>query len=315
MLLDYAITPQVFEKSYIKENAEQQFALVALLQDISQRGMITALNNKDWTKEVQSRVSNLSKTPMEKLQTLLKKLKDRQRIVGHPKDENQLASQNEEQWLIIARNLDRHAKFTSIVAREVCEDCVVPSIAYELTSDIDQGTQIIVQNEENMKKELSSLLRYARKVTLIDPYFNVSIPRFKKSFFLIAESLSERRGERLKESRIIINVRHANEQSAKTFQDRTDTAEYDKNWKEMFEIAGNKYGHKCELRVWDDGKKMHDRFLITNQCGVQIGLGLDVDFSSSRESSWNLVRYDQLSKKLESVEENSSPYKLIKRIN
>lgn len=313
MLLDFAIVPHVFDKSYLESNPEQLYALSALLRDISQRGMITGLNNKDWNKEVLERISFLPKNSSEKIISILNTLKSRNRIVGHPKQES-IRYAAEPDWIALALNLNEKAAFSTIVSTQPCEKCEQPNEAHEKTSELEVGTQVILQNRENMKNQLAPLLRYARKVTLIDPYFNVAQKRFKDTLELIAECLSERRGERLKESQIIINARYVDEYSAKYYNDRTDTAEYEQRWQEVFKTIQRRDGHKCRLQVWDDNKLMHDRYIITDQCGVSVGLGLDMDYSDSRESSWGMLRNDLLSAKLDAVKENSSPYILKKMI-
>lgn len=313
MLLDFAIVPHVFEKSYLDANPEQLFALTALLRDISQRGMITALNNKDWNKEVLERIKILPKNSFEKMTAILNVLKDRHRIVGHPKQENSQYA-TEADWLALAKDLDEKATFETIISTQYCEYCQQPAQAHESMSELEAGTQVIIQNRENMKIQLSPLLRYARKVTLIDPYFNVSQKRFKDSLELIAECLSQRRGERLNESQIIINARFVDEYGAKNYNDRTDTPEYEQRWRVIFKDIQQRYGHKCKLQVWDDNKRMHDRYIITDQCGVSVGLGLDIDNSNSRESSWGMLQYDLHASKRNDVEENSSPYSLKKTI-
>lgn len=313
MLLDFAIVPHVFDKSYLESNPEQLYALSALLRDISQRGMITGLNNKDWNKEVLERTNFLPKNSSEKIISILNNLKSRNRIVGHPKQEN-VRYATELDWIGLAKSLDEKATFSTIVSTQPCEKCEQPNEAHEKISVLDAGTQVIIQNRENMKIQLAPLLRYARKVTLIDPYFNVAQRRFKDTLELIAECLSQRRGERLKESQIIVNARYVDENSAKYFNDRTDTAEYEQRWHEIFNNILQRYGHKCKLQVWDDNRLMHDRYIITDQCGVSVGLGLDMDNSDSRESSWGMLRNDLLSAKLDAVKENSSPYILKKMI-
>ncbi|MDD3594855.1 hypothetical protein [Sulfuricurvum sp.] len=313
MFLDFAIVPQVFEKAYLEDNPEQLFALTALLRDISQRGMITALNNKDWNKEVLERIKILPKNSFEKMTVILNVLKDRHRIVGHPKQEN-IQYTTEMDWLALAKDLDTKATFETIISTQYCESCQQPLQAHEHMSELEAGTQVIIQNRENMKIQLSPLLRYARKLTLIDPYFNVTQKRFKDSLELMAECLSQRRGERLKESQIIINARFVDEYGAKNYNDRTDTPEYDQKWKEIFNNIQQRYGHKCKLQLWDDNKRMHDRYILTDQCGVSVGLGLDMDYTDSRESSWGMLQYDLYVKKREAVVENSSPYSLKKTI-
>lgn len=313
MLLDFAIMPYVFENKFLDTNIGQQTALIELLRDITQRGMITAINNKEWNKEVLERIKYLPTKSAEKLNALYKILKDRNRIVGHPKFE-EFDLKSEEDWLKIAKQLDIKSHFDKIIGTMENESCKTPELAYEDISNIEFGTEAIIQNRENMKKRLDPLLNYARKVTIIDPYFNIVLSRYKESFNLITESMSFRRGERLKDGKIIINARFVDGNSADKPIKRTDTDEYYQKWIKVFKETKDKYGHICQLRLWSDNGKMHERYIITDQCGVNVGLGLDVDNSNTRESNWGFIKYDQLSSKRDAYEENSSSFRLSKVI-
>ncbi len=305
MLYDFSCTPEVFSEEYLTSEGGHFFSLINFLQGIASNGLLADLNNGDWKKSVVHNLDSLPEQYRSKLLSLFEKLRDQNLIVGHPK--SKIKASSEKDWVDVAEISNDKKPFFGIVGSQEYNENVSTIEELILSQHWAEERTIshyIEQNEENMKKELANMLPYAKKVTLIDPYFNTTKYTFRKSLELVAEQFGSRRGMRQKGS---IQVH------AKYQQGNTDTQHYADSWKKISKEIFQKYGHICSLYLWDNtGKKMHDRFIITDQCGVQVGAGLDI--RNEGTSTWSKLEYNTLSDILKNYVENSSSFDLKKKM-
>jgi len=297
MLYDYACTPQIFD---INDDSAKAKDLIHFLYGVIQNGMLADLNNGDWKKEVISIINNLPEKYKDKFSALYKNLKDKNLIIPHIKAD--FKPKSEEEWIELAQLSETIKPFYSIIGTQehIGE---VKSLEEFIISDewlIERvQTKYIIQSEERLRLELESILSYAKKVVLIDPYFNVKTQRYRKTLYLVAEYLRSQRGNNQKGS-IEIHTRYE--------QGKTDTKDYIDAWKKSQKDIFQKFGHTLALYQWDDTSGWHDRFLITDQCGVQVGAGLDV--RNEGKSTWTKLDYEILYEILRDYKENSSNYTL-----
>ena len=148
-------------------------------------------------------------------------------------------------------------------------------------------------------------LAYAKKLTVIDPYFQLDQIKYRKTLKIIAECFRERRGER-ESGRIIIhckwNIKGKVEELVKD-----DLV----NWQNTLVKISGAYKHSIEIYLWEgieDSVKLHDRYLITNQSGLMSAAGTDVD--NRQQSEWGIKKYEELNSLLSQYNKNSSPFKL-----
>ena len=98
---------------------------------------------------------------------------------------------------------------------------------------------------------------------------------------------------------------------------RDKTAEYDLNlWKQKLEPLIKEHNHTFRVFLWESRErkeKMHDRFILTDQCGISISGGLDCRTHSHANSTvWSLLDEDVLYKCWEDYDREMSPFKLLK---
>jgi len=306
MLYELTLTPHVFDKSYIEESPSGSFReLVEILKSASKNGLLISLNKDEWLRESMQRLSYLSPEFRDKIQVIFKRLKDRNLIVKIPK--TQIQANTEEQWIEVARLSENGIPFRVMIATKHYEEHVchpLELIDNEMWEQDNNQTIYIDQTEENMRNHFSILLRYAKKVQIIDPYFNVLKPRYKKSLELISELFSSRRGNKTGGS-IIIHCKYDDTV--------TPNAEYEKKWREVKDQLFKKYNHIYTIHIWKEtDKKMHDRFIITDQFGLHIGSGLDI--KEQNKTSWALIDNDAKREILNDYQENSSPFALYKTL-
>jgi predicted phosphatase len=298
MLKEICITPQVFDNQHIDDSNYKD--IKNLLETIENSGYILGLNNQDWIKTTLQNINGIQSSKIkDRFSSIFKLLKDRNRIVGHPKGE--IKPIDEEDWLKIAQELHQLRKFHTILATKSYESEILST---EALDDINlserfgiTGSQHYIKTDEELKKIFLPILAYAKKVTIIDPYFDISKKRYKASLELVAQCFKERRGCREKGS-ITINC------SSKIEVKKED-------WKKIISDIFRKYGHITTINIWkrkEDNIKLHERYIITNQAGIVSGAGTDKD--NFQQSEWSIKDFNSIEEILLQYRENSSPYSL-----
>jgi hypothetical protein len=300
MLKEICITPQVFEREHIDFSNWKD--IKSLLENIADSGYILGLKNKDWIRTVLENIRCLDPKIKDRLSTIISTLKDRDRIVGHPKSDA-FTGTDEDDWYRFAIFLNDIRSFHKIIATQSFKE---NTISVEELEDIVinqefgiTGSKRNIKTEENLEKILMPFLSYSRKVTIIDPYFYLHLKRFKKTLKIVAECFRERRGQRDKGS-IDIHCKW------------DEINQYNlKAWQQAIRNISNSYDHTIKLYTWERTEgviKLHDRYFITNQSGLVSAAGNDQD--DWQQSEWSIKDYRELNDVLIQYKENSSPFKL-----
>jgi len=304
MLKEICITPQVFNDKQLINDSASWKDVKNLLESIYLGGYIIGLNNNDWVKQVREEISHICNQKVKDLlNNLISDLKDRNRIAGHPKGDTK--PDNENEWLAIAEVLNSLQKVYSILATQPYLENVT---SVEQLEDMNisetfgiTGSKHTIKTDEELKKIFIPLLSYARKVTIIDPYFDISEKRYKSTLYMVTEYFKNKRGIR-DNGTIYINC--------------SSKITVKENWKSIINDVYKKYGHIVIINVWDrkvDEIKMHERYIITDQAGMVSGAGTDRD--DYQQSEWSIKDYGTLDEILRQYKENSSPFILKYVIN
>ena len=173
LFYEYAITPDVFD-AYMCGDPRLEVILPELLKGISKNGMIANLNKDGWIKHLDNYC--LPADASIELKVLLKRLKDRNRLVRHPKAENGDPS-NDMEWFSLALESHRHIKFDGIIAtKQVMEtsrvasadiiDCrnVLSSPQWESR----RGTLTLQSCEPYYRPVIDPILRHAKSLIIVD---------------------------------------------------------------------------------------------------------------------------------------------------
>ena len=299
MLKEICITPQIFDKSQLIDKLLWKDTK-SLLEAISLGGYIVGLNNSDWKKIVRVKINEIDNNKVKDLfNTLITILDKRNLIVGHPKDNN-ISPKTEDEWINIAYKLNSIYKFYSILATKSYNNINTTIEELEYININEKfgitGSKHSIKTEEELEKIFIPILLYAKKVIIIDPYFDIEKPRYKTTLNIIAKFFKNRRG--IKDGgTIYINC------SSKIYPSS--------NWKDIINKIYQDYGHIVIINIWErqkDNIKMHDRYIITNQIGIISASGTDKDLY--QQSEWAIKDYTTLDDILQQYKENSSPFKL-----
>lgn len=303
IIKEICITPQVFDCHNI--DASNWKDIKSLLESISESGYIIGLNNKSWIKHVLQNINKNDPKIKDRLVSIISLLKSRDRIAGHPQ-RYPIVDGNEVDWFQIAMQLNSIRKFYEIVATKTFDG---KAISIEQLEELNiserfglTGSKQYLKTEKNLQDILLPFLSYSKKVVIIDPYFYLQRPGCRTTLNLVAESLRERRGNREK-GKISIHCKWDDTKSSAYL--KSEIARWQK---ELIQVS-LKYKHDIELRAWEARNiKLHDRYLITNQCGLVSAAGTDKD--SIQQSEWSIKDYRELSAILSQYTENADVFQL-----
>jgi hypothetical protein len=174
-------------------------------------GLIANLHKDYWQRCVKDRIERLSPSVKDKVIACFKILDDRHRFVRHPRKQTGDPASDID-WLDLA--LESHAKipFHGIVLGQALlakcgrEDAAFMELAEALDSSQWQNRRrslTLNKREADYRVILAPLLRYARALTLVDPYLNSHELRFFKTVQICSELMGQRGSSRL-QGRIFI---------------------------------------------------------------------------------------------------------------
>jgi hypothetical protein len=304
MLYHFAITPDAFEPSAIPANSLEAVVLVELLRGIADNGLIANLQGGAWHKTIKAQydVDVCAPDIRDKLRACLNLIHDRGRLIRHPVGTAR-PEDDDFRWLHWA--MERHRSdatypFKGIVATDTYIDlsgiqdaALVPlPCVFDHPCWQDRPKSIrLPKTEVQLKSALIPLLRYAERVTLIDPYMTCRKDRFFNTVQQCADLLGKHDGH---QQRGLIQI-HAGDPLAdgddahkERAKDRLD------RWEQELKPVIAHWKHKFEVTLWRNnpgGKSFHDRYIITDQCGISVPGGLDFGDDPARANltSWSLL--------------------------
>lgn len=221
-------------------------------------------------------------------------------------------------WLNLA--LESHARIPFhgiLLSRELLNSSARQCdalIDYLGALDSDQWTQkarrthTLRKASSEYKLALAPLLRHAKTLTLIDPWLNCAEPRYFDTV-TICSNLMGQRGQGRLQGRIHI---HAELKQQRPYG--KSLSEYLSDWEQKLQPLASSDRHRFKVFLWESlpgSETLHDRFILTDQCGISAPGGLDCRASSHANSTdWSLLDEEVRIKRLQDYDEASSPFKL-----
>jgi hypothetical protein len=328
---EYALMPDIFDPTLLFCDGRADLILTELLRGIALNGMIGDLHKGRLQEHIAELVEQIPNADIEKHQAsprnriieCLQLVKDRNRFVRHPLATRDPA--NPQEWLDLALQSHKRLKFDGLV---MCSDChgsanlaAFPE-AVKLEDSLNapfwtqRRSDCRLQSKRcgEFARALRPLLRHAKAVTLIDPYIN---PRERKwmNMVKLVEELTGERGAGNAGWQARIHVHAGNPESDNPPQSVADRLNL---WERELGQIRNRFRYTVFL--WSmriDGPSLHDRYVITNQCGLACPGGLDCydDNSNSAKakmtSTWSLLGWDTMASQLSEVDENAGVFRLL----
>jgi len=311
ILKEVSFTPQAFEKEFNFSNKKRFGKLILILENLIDSGIIiTASSN--WKEQVFNFLSKYNDDEKEDIVSLLKEIDDRQRIASYPSSE----IYNEENRWIEKISILNSKRTLDFVAGTDNKSIVKTVESIDKKSYMNMGAKVEKQTAGFMQKMLEPILAYADIVKVFDPYFSLEPQvgekdRFKKTLEIICKNLSSKHG---KNNKAIIEI-HTSIKSMLN-RDKQFVWQYTLDMPRIIKQFEQKYNHTISINIWEEIKKeneWHERWIITNQCGIFIGKGGDI--SNWTDSTWGLLDWEEIPKITSKFNKNRSIYNFIGEIN
>lgn len=315
MLYEFAITPDVFTSPAFEDNSANKVIVVQLLRGICDNGMIANLHRGRWINHIQNVcLASLSPDLRDKIIACLNVLDNRHRLVRHPRC-NTGEPATERDWFQLMLDSDTRIPFYEVVmtdpfgvAENLTENRFL-GLSNVLDSDLwntRRRTLDVERTSAEYNRILSPILRHAKTLDLVDPYMNSQDQKFTRVIDICSRLMGQRAHDRL-EGRIHIHTHKENQKP-----DGRDENSYLSNWEAILRPLSQRDRHRFKIFFWRNnagGPPFHDRYLITDQCGLSVPSGLDLpNRRNPGTTAFSLLDEEDRLKILENFNEVTSPY-------
>lgn len=317
MLYEFAFTPDTFDASLLNHDPVLPFTLIQLLRGVAENGLLANLNKGRWIRHIkEQRLENLSPDLRRKLMACLELLDKRNRLVRHPRRKSG-KPKNDLEWLELALDSHRRTPLHGIVlGQELLNHYRHHDEAFiELSGALDSArwqnrrrSITLTQSEADYRKHLAPVLRHARALTLIDPYMTCRSSRFFRTIKLCTALLGQR-GDAVLNGRI-----HIHADDPVTTGSHQESVENRLNAWEKEVRKLRKPPHRFEIFLWrmqPGGQKFHDRYIMTDQCGISAPAGLDCQVRSDNTTTWTLLDEADRAYHLQKYDPAANTYKFL----
>ena len=319
MLYEFAMTPDLFDASVIDTNDSANIILVELLRGIAENGLLANLHKDRWLRYVtEARITSLPPALKDKIMTCLNVLHDRHRLVRHPRCLNGNPASDLD-WLHLAMDSHQRVPLHAIVLSQsllnACnQNC---SVFVEFFGALDspqwnerrRRTLTLTKSPQSYRAALTRILRYARSLALIDPWMNSHESRYFDTITICSNVMGQRGHARL-HGRIYIHAEAGKQKPyGRSINDYLDA------WEQKIRPLIAVDGHRFKVFLWESlpgSESMHDRFILTDQCGISVPGGLDCRSHSHRNSTdWSLLDEDVRIRRWNDYDPVVSPFNLL----
>lgn len=317
MLYEFAMTPDLFDNTFHQDILAGTI-LKELLKGITVNGILANLNEGGWERLVAKKISLLSSHSLrDKIISLFNLLDNRKRLIQQPRLQK-IDPISDIEWLNLTLKLHtRNNLYAIILSNELrnlysdnCDEFIdfYDSLDSEKWDIFKTQTRdlSISKTPNEYKKALLPVLKYARKVKLIDPYINPYEDRFLNIVRFCAELSTNG-------CKIFI---HSNYEIPPPNRFPHHNAEQRLNyWETKLNPLIRLYNCIFYVYFWKrknpQSPDMHNRYILTDQCGIKVAHGLDCSPSNANIDEWNILDEDKRNKLWWEYEKSTSPYEYV----
>jgi len=300
MLHRIAVTPDVFLDAGVDRNSEK---LLSPLWNIFDQGngLLVDFNDGEWIRYVSH--MNLALPVRERIIRHLKKLKDMNRIISC--DYSDWQSNDNNSWLIMVKRAKEQGLIDEIIMSETArlqsefqlDDVIDFPIdfsdpAFQKISE--NKSWKLHKNKADLHSVIEKLFGYAKVATVIDPFLNCYREYYQKSIELLAGTL----GTKIPQN----TSRRLNLYTSKKKSGFTHT-QFQKYWELYLREIAQHYRIDISIKILGksvySGLQLHDRYLLSEQCGVSIPSDFTIDQQGKeRDAIWNLLSPESYAKQV-----------------
>lgn len=319
MLYEFAMTPELFDASVVNAESSAGIVIVELLRGLAENGLLANLHKDRWLRHVtEERTNTLSPALKDKVLACLSVLDSRHRLVRHPKCMTGDPGTDVD-WLNLSLESHQRIPFHAIVlSQSMIDACGQECDAFvEFLGSLDseqwngrrKRSLTLTRSDAGYRQALAPILRYAKSLSLIDPYMNSHETRYFDTVTICSNLMGQRGHTRL-HGRIHL---HAEAGKQKPYgQQLTD---YLDAWEQKLRPLVTNDGHRFKVFLWESipgSETMHDRFILTDQCGISTPGGLDCrTHSHANSTDWSLLDEDVRHRRWEEYDPPVSPFNLL----
>ena len=320
MLYEYAILPDVFRAVLLEKRPSACRDLKRLLRGLcEENGILADLHNGYWHAFITEKLlPQLPSTTRSDILAGLNNLKDRNRLVCRPTYGEEPPTAYAD-WLYAALEAAQRNTLRGIVlSQDLINKYSLPNPLFmEIAEALDsplwtdrQRTPNVDTSVQGYRAALFPILKYARTIDIIDPYINCEKERFRQFVELCVHLLGSQRATKTT-SRISIHAGEPYERNCPESERPYWIEQCLKEWKDFLSVLV-KTNSKLRFRVflWSDrdtSMLFHERYLLTDQCGIFIGLGHDV--RAGNITTWSLLDETQRVHQFGRFQLEHSPFK------
>ena len=301
---EVTFTPQSFDKEYIFANHRRFGKLIGILESLIESGIVIAVANT-WKNDVNDFLNLYDDSDKDEIENLLETLSKRNRL-SFPINNKELT--DEESWMDAIERLNKKRSF-DFAAGTITDKSIKVLEDIDSKTYLNSGAIIQKQTIKNIEKILKPVLSYAEIIKIFDPYFKIQQDRFSNVLELICEKL----GNVYHENEDYIIDIHTSVKSMMNIKKEFDWGQAN-SWKQELKSLEKKYKHQITIKIWEDTdkNKWHDRWLVTNQCGIYMGKGSDT--GDWTDATWGLLAWKDLPKIEDNFIEGKNFYHFIGKV-
>jgi len=285
MLYEFTLSPGIFEKALISTDGDIARDLVRFFDGIQQNGLIGNLCDGELRREIGCKLAALPPGRLrEDLRYGLEMLDRRQRFIARPYVGPDWPD-DDTTWFQEAVRSHSNENFYSIVTTNstangrACPPCTstIGSVCSSSLWTGRQNSRRIERRAAVFQDVLRPVLRNAKSIMLIDPHIQPARTRYFRSLQAMVQSAYDR----------------PTPAALRVFEIHSKT-EADYSWyhNELRSRIGHLVPSGCQIRLvlWEDPEdRFHNRFILTNFCGISVDRGLDESDHGPDYDDWEII--------------------------
>jgi hypothetical protein len=279
LLTEYALTPDVFDQSFYSSGEVADIHLQHLKEILLQEGLVRDLRAGDWLRLF----SNNNRPWHKRGNELLKKLVTQKRL-NQCEPALSTDPRRDEEWCreAIASNTDSPLNgivSTPAIAESFRGEPLVAPINKLSSAPWWTGRSHSVRLTRNMTSYLDNLkliLQCSNSIMFIDPHLDPTKPGYR-DFVRIILSIAGRSPVPL------IEIHRACYFGSGRLRQLISNNEWEQHFRQSFAAPLRLPRLSVEVFIWDN---LHDRYLISNLLGIQMGNGFDASRNPGDITTW-----------------------------
>jgi len=282
LLCEYALTPDVFDASSYSHEEVGTARFEYLKEVFLQEALLRNLRAGEWLSVFNNNARPWHRRGMELLKKMVKQNRLRKAassLLNSP--------ENDADWCREALASHQIDPMTGVISTAQVVETVGGN---PILGRIDRlgsfpcwagrsSSERLARCHANYEDQLRLIMNCANSMMLIDPHLDPSLRRYNDVLPLLLLAQGRRPAPLMEIHRVIYVGSGPNRRIL-------DSAEWEKRFRDAWSNDLSAVGLKVEIFVWDDH---HDRYLITDLIGIEMGNGYDTTANLNDITTWSRI--------------------------